>query len=87
MFSEGGFGKERQRKITYRKYFNGKILMGDLLENWITCLQLSTLLSVRKCLMMVITEDKPSQHITASQGKNVNRAFLTEHVHTCSDKA
>ena len=72
----------REKKITYRKYFNAR--SQDIDGRFARDLDYLFVAQYIVQCKQVLDEGKPSQHyITASQAKN--RAFLTKHVR--SDKA
>ena len=91
-YGKGGFGNKRQRKITYRKYFNARLQDIDgRFADYLFVAQY-TLWSISKYLMMIITlhgdrslprRQKPTQQITASQVKD--KSFMSDHVR--ADKA
>ena len=87
-FGKGGFGKQRERKLTYRKYFNARLLDIDgRFARDLDYLFVAQYIVESKQVLddgnNFVWRQKPSQQFTASQVQD--RAFLSEHVH--NDKA
>ena len=87
-FGKGGFGKQRERKITYTKYFNARIqdIDGRFARDLDYLFVGQYIVEMKQVLddgNNYSWQQKPSEQITASQVRN--RAFLSEHV--LNDKA
>ena len=87
-FGKGGFGRKRQRKITYRKYFNARLqdIDGRFARDLDYLFVAQYIVECKQVLddgNNFAWRQKPTQHITASQVKD--RAFMSENV--SADKA
>ena len=87
-YGEGGFGKKRQRKITYRKYFNARLqdIDGRFARDLDYLFVAQYIVECKQVLddgNNFAWRQKPTQQITASQVKG--RSFMSDNVR--NDKA
>ena len=82
-YGKGGFGNKRERKITYRKYFNARLqdIDGRFAKDLDYLFVAQYIVEYKQVLddgNNFAWRQKPTQQITASQVKN--QSFMSDHV-------